>query len=134
VRVVWRHFAFLGPETQAAAAASECAADQGRFWEYHDRLFEAQPNRKSGAFAPDQLKRYGAEVGLDSPAFDACVNSGRHLDRVRAETERGRAKGVKATPTIFVGEQKVEGVPPPETLDAMIAAALRTGRLPVPSS
>ena len=134
MRAVWRHFAFLGPETQAAAEASECAADQGRFWEYHDRLFEAQPDRRNGGFSTIRLKSYGAEVGLDVAAFNSCVDSGRHTARVKAETERGRAKGVKATPTLFVNGRKVEGVPQPEALDAVIATALRAGRFPPPGA
>jgi protein-disulfide isomerase len=134
VRATWRHFSFLGADTLAAGAASECAADQGKFWEYHDRLFEAQPERKNGAFATAQLKAYGVQVGLEAPAFNACVDGGRYVERVKAETERGRAKGVKATPTLFVNGRKIEGVPQPEALDALIATALRAGKLPIPGA
>jgi protein-disulfide isomerase len=130
VRVVWRHLSFIGADTQLAAEASECAAEQGRFWPYHDRLLEAQPERRNGGFAKERLKLYGAELRLEAAAFDACVDSGRYADRVKAETEMGRRKGVSKTPTLFVNGLKLEGVPEPEALDALISSALRTGRLP----
>ena len=135
IKFVYRHFPLPNhPAARPAAEAAACAQAQGKFWEYHDRLFEAQPSRKSGSFATDQLKLYGAQVGLDAPAFDACIDAGRHLERVKAETERGRAKGVTSTPTLFVNGRKIEGVPPPAVLDAAIATALRVGRLPVPGA
>ena len=129
VRVVWRHLSFIGADTQLAAEASECAAEQGQFWPYHDKLLEVQPERRNGGFAGERLKLYGAELRLDAASFDSCVDSGRYAPRVKAETEVGRRKGVTKTPTLFVNGQKLEGVPQPEALDALISAALRTGRL-----
>jgi protein-disulfide isomerase len=109
VRIVWRHLVILGGESAAAAEASECAADQGAFWPYHDKLFAEQAGRNSGAFAPDRLKRYAAEIGLDAGAFAACLDAGRHADRVRAETELGRRRGVEGTPTLIVDGQRLDG-------------------------
>ncbi len=112
VRLVWHHFAFLGSESLWAAEAAECAAEQGRFWEYHDKLFTEQAGENRGTFSKANLKRFAAELGLHTDAFSACLDQERYAAQVRGETEEGRRKGVRATPTIFINDQKVfEGVP-----------------------
>ena len=122
--------AFLGPESTYAAEASECAADQSKFWELHDRLFAEQKGRNQGAFSKANLKRYGAELGLDQASFNACVDDGLMAARVQADTEAGRQKGVTRTPTLFVNGRKLEGVPRFEELLHAVGTAL----LPVPST
>jgi protein-disulfide isomerase len=130
VRVVFRHMAFLGDESVQAAAASECAAEQGQFWPYHDTLMAEQRGRGAGTFSKPNLKRFGAELGLDTASFEGCVDNDLAVARVRAETQAGERKGVKSTPTIFVNGEKLEGVPNWETLRRTIeqSAAL----VPVP--
>lgn len=130
VRLVFRHMAFLGEESVQAAAAAECAAEQGQFWAYHDRLMAEQRGRGAGTFSKPNLKRFGAELGLDTASFEGCVENDLAVARVRAETQTGERKGVKSTPTIFVNGEKLEGVPSWETLRRTIeqSAAL----VPVP--
>ena len=111
VRFTFKHMAFLGDESVQAAAASECAAEQGQFWAYHDRLYAEQRGRNSGTFSKHNLKLWGADLGLDTASFNACVDDDRAVARVRAETEEGRQKGVQRTPTVFINGQKIEGVP-----------------------
>lgn len=129
MRVRYRHLAFLGPESTAAAAASECAAEQGKFWEFHDRLFAEQSGRDRGAFSRVNLKRHAADLGLEPMSFNACVDNDVAAARVKAETEEGRRKGVTRTPTLFVNGRKIEGVPSYEDL----LQAIQTALLPVPS-
>jgi len=121
VKIVYRHFAFLGPESQWAAEASECADEEGKFWEFHDRLFASQAGENRGTFSKDNLKRIGDALGL-SPSFAACVDSGRHAQRVRDETQAGQRKDVRATPTLFVQEQKLEGAATFDQLKTIIDA------------
>jgi len=111
VRVVFRHMAFLGDESVWAAAASECAADQGQFWAYHDTLFVASRGRGSGVFNKANLKQFGADLGLDRAAFNACVDSDQMVARVQDDVEAGKQKGVMKTPTLFVNGRKIEGAP-----------------------
>ena len=73
VRFVYRHLAFLGNESTWAAEASECAEDQGRFWDYHDKLFDEQRGENQGAYSKDNLKRFAAEIGLDTDRFDSVL-------------------------------------------------------------
>ena len=81
-----------------AAEAGACAADQGRFWELHDRMFANQRN-----LVVTELPRYAASVpGLTPDTFAACLDSGRHAAGVRRDMSMAAAAGVRATPTFFV--------------------------------
>ena len=83
---------------QKASEAAECAADQGRFWNMHERLFQT-PRLLD---IPDLIAHAGA-VGLDGPAFAACLNGDTHAERVRGDVAEGRRLGVSSTPTFFLG-------------------------------
>ena len=74
VRLGYWHVAFLGEESQWAAEASECAADQDKFWEYHDKLFASQSGENQGAFNKDNLKQFAADLKLDTAAFNECLD------------------------------------------------------------
>ncbi|HEY8478185.1 MAG TPA: thioredoxin domain-containing protein [Chloroflexota bacterium] len=124
VRVVWRHMAFLGPESLWAAEASECAAEQGQFWAYHDKLFAEQSGENRGTFSKENLKRFASELGLDRQRFDACLDGGRYTRKVQAEIEAGERKGVRATPTMFVNGRKIEGLVPFDQLRRVVEQAL----------
>lgn len=109
VKIVFHDFAFLGTESNFAAEAALCASEQGKFWEYHDKLYGSQRGENQGAFSKDNLKRFGNDLGL-GPSFAACVDSGKYAQTVRDEQKNGQGLGVKATPTFFVNGQKYEGV------------------------
>ncbi|MGH2461125.1 MAG: DsbA family protein [Chloroflexota bacterium] len=123
VRFVWRNFAFLGPESVWAAEAAACAADQGKFWEYHDKLFDEQGGENQGGFSKANLERFASELGLDAAAFDHCLTSDQHQAAVEGERDVGTREGVDATPTIFVNGQKYVGPPTYDRLVAMIDTA-----------
>ncbi|MHB1161188.1 MAG: DsbA family protein [Chloroflexota bacterium] len=119
VRLVYRNYAFLGLESILAAEAAECAADQGRYNDYRLALMQRQRGENLGTFRPENLKAIAAEVGLNQATFNACLDSGVHRQAVLAEQKEGEAQGVNATPTIYVNDRKMGGVP---TLDRMKAA------------
>jgi len=130
VRLTWRHYAFLGRESVRAGEAAECAGEQEQFWAYHDVLFARQAGENRGAYGDDNLKRFAADIGLEQGAFDACLDSQRHAERVQAETAAGARKGVRATPTLFVGGEKIEGSPSYERLRAGIQRELSSSPSP----
>ena len=119
VKLVFHNYAFLGMESVWAASAAECAADQGKFWEFHDKLYASQIGENRGTFSKDNLKRFGADLGLGT-AFAPCVDSDRYAQRVSDERKSGDALGVRATPTLFVGGQKIEGAASLDQLRAII--------------
>jgi protein-disulfide isomerase len=125
VRFVYRHFAFLGPESFSAALASECAEAQGRFWDYHDKLFEQQAAENSGAFDDGQLKRYAGELGLDQEAFDTCLDSKQFENIVEAEIEEAQRRRINSTPSVLVNGQLITGASNFDILRGAIDAALQ---------
>ena len=125
-RFVFRPVAMLDkpgspPESLWAAEAAECANGQGRFWEYHDKLFENQ----RGGFPIDKLKRFAEELGLDTQAFNQCIDSHKHRALIEVETQEAQDRGVDSTPTFFVEGQTVAGAVPYEQFQTVIEAELR---------
>ncbi len=86
-----------------AAQASECAGDQGKFWEFVDYTYENQKDLSSAA-----LKTWAKALGLNSTQFDACVSSGDKADIVSQDMAYGRSLGVDSTPTYFVNGKHVD--------------------------
>jgi protein-disulfide isomerase len=124
---VYKHSAFLGQESMWAAQAAECAANQGKFWEYHDLLFERQKGENQGAFSKDNLVAFGKDVGLDMAQFDPCVREDKTLDRVQADTQEGQRFGVRGTPTFFINGRPLVGAQPVEAFQTTIEQALLGG-------
>jgi protein-disulfide isomerase len=106
------HFAFLGEESLWAAAASECAAEQDKFWEYHDYLFEKWSGENQGAFTQENLKQFAADLELDTVKFSECVDSGRMEGIVQQDIDFARQLGVSSTPTFAVNGKPVQGALP----------------------
>ena len=135
VQFVYKHFAFLGQESQWAGEAAECAGDQGKFWEYHDFLFnhmwdtyygQGKQGENVGALSKENLKKFGKQLGLDSGRFDACVDAGTHADKVSKDTALGRANGVSGTPSSFVNGKILVGAQPYSQFSTLIEEALKT--------
>ena len=109
----------IHPFARKAAEAAECAYDQGEFWEYHDTLFQNQQ-----ALDTDSLKQHASSLGLDTDAFDACLNSGEKAQRVFDDVQTGQGLGVTGTPTFFVNGKQLTGAHPFSNFKALIDAAL----------
>src|SRR6201996_6558493 len=86
-----------------AAAASGCAADQGRFAEYAHALFTSQPPEGGAGLTDEELAALGQDAGLDGPEFAACLSAGTYRDWPSFVTARAAAAGVGGTPTVLVG-------------------------------
>jgi protein-disulfide isomerase/rhodanese-related sulfurtransferase len=108
---------------EAAAVASECAADQGKFWEAVDKLYDNQTDLSN-----DALRRYAAELGLDTERFNQCLNSQATLARVRRDLDDAHALGVRGTPTFFVNQHAIGRPPTAEEFTQLIDQALGSRR------
>lgn len=109
---LWRDFAFLGEESLRAAEAVRCAGEQGKFWEYHDYLFNHQSGENEGAFSDQNLKSFASAVGLDKNKFNPCFDSGKYKKAVEDATAEGKSLGVNGTPATFVNGQMISGAQP----------------------
>ncbi len=120
LRFVFRAFPLtrIHEHAQAAAEAAEAAAAQGRFWEMHDRLFEA--HRRLGE---EDLLRYAEEIGLDVGRFEREMGGHVYSGRVRRDLESGLRSGVPGTPTFFINGIRHDGSYNFETLLAALEGA-----------
>jgi len=109
VRLIYRHFPLtsIHPNAQKAAEASECAGEQGKFWEYHDVLFD---NPKSLGLT--SLKGYAGQLGLNQSQFDSCLDGGKFASLVNAQASAAQAAGITGTPGTFVNDELVRGAFP----------------------
>jgi protein-disulfide isomerase len=125
VRIVWKDFPLtsIHPQAFKAAEAGQCAREQGKFWEYHDRLFANQQ-----ALEPDFLKKYAAETGLDATKFNACLDTAKYAERVQAQMGVGNQLGVSSTPSVFINGRMVSGAQPYETFTAIIDEELERAK------
>lgn len=108
-RLEFHHFPLSQHEPGAsmAAQASECAADQGAFWPYHDRLFAAQ-NEGANAFTAERLIGYADELGLDSRQFTQCLTNQTHMPAVRESLNQALALNLRSTPSLLINGAPVE--------------------------
>jgi protein-disulfide isomerase len=108
IRFVYRHFP-LGnhPNARPAAEASQCAAEQGKFWPYHDKLFA-----NTSRLANTDLKQHAAELGLDTTKFNACFDSQKYRAQVEADMRDGEEAGVNGTPAFFINGRMLSGAQP----------------------
>lgn len=109
VKLYYKQFPLtqIHPNAQKAAEASLLAADQGKFWEYHDLLFENQDNLDLAS-----LKRYAAQLNLDMEKFNSGLDSGIKAQAVNKDLEEGIRNGVGGTPMFFINGQVVSGAQP----------------------
>jgi len=124
VRITFKDFPLRSHNRAVPAAmAARCAGVQGRYLEYHDLLFVAQPD-----FSREDLLGYARRLGLDVEGFTQCYDSNRFQDAVLADQREGLMAGVRATPTFFINGRKIEGALPIETFREAVQQALRDGR------
>ena len=129
VNLVFVDLAFLGRDSPKAAAASYCAEEQGKYWEYHDILYNFQEGIDSGWANSERLKAFAQNLELDEDLFNSCVDSGKFNKRVQFNISEAKKQGASGTPTFIIvnsnGEQqKLVGAQPysvfKNVLDAMI--------------
>ena len=125
VRIVWKDFPLtsIHPQAFKAAEAGNCAREQGKFWEYHDRLFTNQQ-----ALQPEFLKKYAADAGLDAAKFSACLDTAKYSDRVQEQMGIGTGLGVASTPSLFINGRLIAGAQPYETFVSIIDEELERAK------
>ncbi len=122
VKLVFRHFPLsMHEHAQAAAEASECAAEQGKFWEMHDELFAMN---EAGTMSVDNFKAAAGDLGLNQSQFDDCLDSGKYTQRVQDDFDEGAQLGVNGTPATFVNGQLVSGAVPYSNFKTIIDGLL----------
>ena len=102
VKIIFKDFTIIGPDSVAAAHATHCANDQGKFWEYHDALYNNWAGENNGWASLGNLTKFAIDVELDQEAFTKCMNDGKYQQRVAANNNDARTLGLTGTPAFFV--------------------------------
>ncbi|MST04091.1 MAG: DsbA family protein [Candidatus Pacebacteria bacterium] len=121
VKIVYKHFPLyqIHPSANPAALASECAKEQGKFWTYHDALFENQANLSTLNFTD-----LAGSLGMDKSKFKSCYDSAKYSDNVKKDVAEGTVAGVSGTPASFINGKALMGAVPYATFKAAIEEAL----------
>jgi protein-disulfide isomerase len=127
VRYVFRHLPLtdVHPNAQRAAEATEAAAEQGAFWELHDRLMA-----DTSTITSQDLRAHAEAIGLDLERFADDVRHRRHAARVAEDVESADASGVSGTPTFFINGRRHQGAYDVDTLARAVKAATRSAQAP----
>ncbi len=108
VKLIYRDFPLgFHANAQKAAEAAECAGEQGKYYEMHDKLFEEGVDGGVTAF-----KKYASDIGLDTGKFDECLDSNKMASEVTKDMQDGQAAGVSGTPGFIINGQLVSGAQP----------------------
>ncbi len=133
VNLVYRDFPIqsIHPNALPAAVAAECANEQGKYWEYHDTLFEKQNSwsRLDSNTVISTFSQYATDVGLEKQQFDSCLGSGKYLEEVQGDLRDGRDYDITGTPGFFIGNDeigfvKINGAQPFDSFQKIIDAQL----------
>lgn len=123
VRFAYKHLAILGQESIWAAQAAECAADQGRFWDYHDELFRRalqSGGKNAGTFGRGNLQVIAQDLQLDLQRFVPCLQNDETYERVRADALEARALGLGGTPSFLINSEVLMGAQPYATFARVV--------------
>ena len=102
VKVIFKDFTIIGPDSIAAAHGAHCADDQGMFWEYHDILYNNWNGENNGWASPDNLLGFAQDIGLDTNQWTECMLSDTHQQLVVSSGNDARTLGLTGTPAFFV--------------------------------
>ena len=122
VRFVHRDFLLGRPRSMAVARAAQCAADQGKFWDYRRNLLE-----EPGDWTDDDLLRRTAPLGLDRSALQSCLASDRHDKAILDSSQDGTKLGVQSTPTFFINGRRMRGARDAAQFQEIIDSELKAG-------
>ena len=120
VKLAYKHLPLpFHPEAKPAALASECAREQGKFWEYHDIIFENQ-----AMLGTAKYKEWADQLGLDKKKFDQCFDSGKYNERIEKDLADAERAGLSGTPAFLINGKPVVGALPFQEFKTAIEAEL----------
>jgi protein-disulfide isomerase len=121
LRIEWRDFPYRGQESVNAAVAARAAQAQGRFWDYHDLLYDSQ----FSGYSDENLIALARRAGLDTQRFESDYENSRYERLVRADFQKGLNLGVNGTPTFFINGKMLVGLQPVGVFENAIEDARR---------
>jgi protein-disulfide isomerase len=101
-KMIFKDFTIIGPDSIVAAHAAHCADEQGKFWEYHDTLYNNWNGENNGWASQENQIRFAQGLGLNMDAFSECMSSERHTQKIQASTNDAQTLGLSGTPGFFI--------------------------------
>jgi protein-disulfide isomerase len=128
VKLVYRHLAQIGEGSIITAEASECAADQSQFWPMREKLYSRQDDVFASADIGATMTGFAQDLGLDTAAFNTCMQGHKHLAAVRADYSAAQAEGVRSRPVFDIepGGQRLIGGQSFAVFQRLLDAALKS--------
>ncbi|WP_100183082.1 DsbA family protein [Candidatus Nitrosotenuis aquarius] len=128
--LIFVDLSFLGADSDSAVIASYCADEQGKYWQYHNKLYSSQGGIGSGWASTENLKKFATDLGLDSTQFNSCLDSGKYSDRIKHNLSVASSAGAQGTPTFLIvgpnGEtEKISGSQPASVFSGVIDKYLK---------
>ncbi len=128
VRIVWKHNPLpFHPNAMPAALASMAAHEQGKFWEYHDKVFANQQK-----MTRDDLLRHAKEIGLDVKRFEQALNAAQAKPAIDADMAEAKSLGATGTPAFFINGRFLSGAKPFNEFAQAINSELTRLKIPIP--
>ncbi len=127
VYFTYKMFKVIGNESDLAAQAAYCAADQNKFWEYHDILFASQGPENSGIINQRWLAALAEKVGLNMSQYNSCFNTGKYRSQLNTDQGEGIALGINSTPSFAINGKLLEFRQMSE-IEAAIKAAVESAK------
>lgn len=121
VKLVYKNYPLPSHENaENAALTALCAKEQGKYWEYHDKLFENQESLKA-----DDLKKYAADLGLNTQDFNSCLENKKYKSQIETDVVEANRVGVRGTPAFFINGRSLYGAQPFEKFQEIIEEDLK---------
>lgn len=127
VKLVYRHLVVISQESADAANATECAKDQGKFWDFHDAMFAAEMKdgeERNGNLNRSLFMSVAGQLQMNTAEFGSCLDSGKYASKVNTDSATAKVLGVNATPTFFVNGLMIQGAVPFSDFKSAIDSAL----------
>lgn len=122
----YRHYQFLGPASIVAGNASECANEQGKFWQLHDYLYANQPSESdTSMYTTDKLTQIAGTLGMNTNQFQSCLSTNKYDKNVSDDLAAGQKVGVSGTPTLFINGISIVGAQPYTAFQTIIDQELK---------
>ncbi|MBM2852046.1 MAG: Protein-disulfide isomerase [Candidatus Nitrosotenuis sp.] len=122
VKMLFKDFTIIGQDSVVAAHASHCAEEQGKFWEYHDTLYNHWTGENNGWASSENQLKFAKELGLDVEKFIECMSSGRYMEMIQSSSNDAKTVGLTGTPGFFIIGQnnKIIKIPGAQPYDVFI--------------
>ncbi len=131
VKLIFKDFTIIGPDSVNAAHAAHCAQEKGKFWEYHDTLYNNWNGENTGWASSKNLLAFAKQVGLSDSDFSACMSDARYISTIKGSLSDAQTLGLTGTPDFFIigpdnSVTKIVGAQPYEAFDEIFKSKLKT--------